>query len=144
MNRTVKRILCFILAFMLIASIAVPAFAATPYATQQFNTYNNVRRGYTYNLRFYINAGSYTKYRGYWRARFDTDMYRNSSNKYVGYTNYLYFTGRGYHTVKWTFSSSSYVRGAWYKLRYRTQYRTSIYTSTWRTSTSRWVYFYVY
>ena len=145
MNRTVKRLLTFVLAFVLIASISIPAFAATkPSATCNYSTNQYVKRNYTYTMKFYLRSGSYTKLRGYYRARFDTDMFRKSNNRLVDWTNYLYFSGNGYNTINWRSGSSTYLRYTWYKLRYRTQYRTSIYSSYWYTSTARYLYFYVY
>ena len=144
MTRTAKRLVSFALVLMLIFSLSIPAFAATkPTATHNYSTNQYVRRGYKYTLTFYLRSGSYKIQNRYYRARFDTDMFRNSNGKLVAYTNYVYFTGNVTHRVSYTFSSSTYARRTWYRMRYRTQYRTSYRSSTWYTNTSRYIYFYV-
>lgn len=142
-----KRLLAPILALMIvIGTIAVPASAQAatkPTATYYGSSKRYVRRGKTYNFYFYLRSNSYTKksygYENGWRARFDCDMYRKSSGAHVDYTNYDRFSGSGDYTVKWTFYTSRYSRNAWYKLRYRTQYRKSVYSYKWYTAKSKWI-----
>lgn len=144
MTATVKRIVAFALVLMLVFSLSVPAFAATkPTATHNYATNQYVRRGYRYTLTFRLRSGSYTLQRGYYRARFDTDMFRNSNGRLVAYTNYYYFSGTRNLIVRYTFSSRTYARYTWYRLRYRTQYRSTYNSRYWYTSTSRYIYFYV-
>ena len=144
MTRTAKRLVSFALVLMLIFSLSIPAFAATkPTATHNYSTNQYVRRGYRYTLIFYLRSGSYKIQNGYYRARFDTDMFRYSNGRLVDYTKYLYFTGNVNYTIRWKFGSGTYARNTWYKLRYRTQYRKTWNSSTWYTGASKFMYFYV-
>lgn len=142
-----KRLLAPILALMIvIGTIAVPAAAEAatkPTATYYGSTKRYVKRGKTYTFQFYLNSRSYSKksyglHNGY-RASFDCDMYEKSSGRYVDYTNYLRFSGSAYKNVKWYFNKSVYSRNTWYKLRYRTQYRKSVYSDKWYTAKAKWI-----
>ena len=142
-----KRLLAPILALMIvIGTIAVPASAEAatkPTASYYGNTKRYVKRGKTYDFTFYLRSNSYTKrsygYENGWRASFDTDMYVKSSGKHIDYTNYLGFSGSGYHTARYTFYSSRYSRNRWYKMRYRTRYRKNVYSYNWYTAKSKWI-----
>lgn len=143
-SKRTKALFASLFAALLVFSIVAPAEAATK-PTASFasgSTTRYVSRGKTYKLRFYLRSNSYGYRYGY-RSRFDCDMFKKSTGQYVDYTNYLRFSGSGYTNVKWTFGKSVYQRRTWYKMRYRTQYRTSAYSSRWYTARSRWLKFYV-
>lgn len=143
MKKITKALLLTVCILMLTLGLSTFAHAATPNATARFASSQTVKRGKTYKLKFYLTSGSYTAVGRALRARFDTDMYRNITGKRVDYTNYYGFTGNVNYTIRWTFGSGTYAKKAWYKLRYRTQYRTTSTSRNWYTSSSKWIYFYV-
>ena len=144
MKSTMKKLLLVVCACVLIMGFTVPASAASgkPSATPQFGTSLSVRRGYRYSLRFMLDSRTYSSSRGYYRSRFDIDMF-DSKGRRVGYTNYYYFSGRCYLTVKWSFPSGIYKRNSWYTMRARTQYRFSASSRYWYTASTKTIKFYV-
>ena len=142
MKKSIRLLAALAFVFVLMMGFSTIAHASTPSAKAKFSKTQYVTRGRAYDLRFYLNSGSYTSVSGQGRARFDTDMF-NTSGTRVEFSRYYYFTGKFYHIVTYVFSSNRYKKNKWYKLRYRTQYRTSIYSSTWYTSTAKYAKFYV-
>ena len=137
MSSTVRRIVSFVLVFMLIASLSVPVFAATkPTAVLRSYT-STVRRGRTGSYVFTIRSGSYTKYRNIWRSEFDVYVRRYSNNKLYAYKE-VFFTGNINYRLNNTFSKS-YPLGT-YKINYQTWYRPYLYQNNWYRNTNRNIY----
>ena len=137
MSKTVRRLISFVLVFMLIASISVPVFAATkPTATLKSYT-SRIKRGRTATYAFTLRSGSYSKYRTTWRSEFDLYIRRNSNNKLYAYKE-IYFTGSINYKLTNSFSRS-YPTGL-YKINYQTWYRPYLNKNTWYRNTNRTVY----
>ena len=136
-----KHLLAPLLVLMIaVGSLAAPAeaqAASRPTATYYGSTTRYVSRGGKLTFLYCLRSNSYGYRYGY-RSRFDTDMYK-ANGRHVDYTNYAPYSGQGYHTVRYTFYRSRYSRNTWYKMRYRTQYRTSAYSGRWYTNTSKWI-----
>ena len=137
MSKTVRRLISFVLVFMLIASISAPVFAATkPTATLKSYT-SRIKRGRTAAYTFTIRSGSYTRYRNIWRSEFDVYVKRSSNNKLYGYKE-VYFTGNINYRLTYTYSRS--IPTGKYKVNYQTWYRPYLNRNTWYRNTNRTVY----
>lgn len=124
-----KKFAAVLLVLILIVSISASAFAVTyPTVTRRSALTQSVRRGNTAYFKFYLRSGSYTRKSGYYRARFDLNIYRNANNRKYA-TGMWGFTGNFNFTTNWNVPSST-PRGK-YNVIYRTCYRNSIYSSSW-------------
>ncbi|MER2142696.1 MAG: hypothetical protein ABS888_02790 [Eubacteriales bacterium] len=124
-----KKFAAVLLVLILIVSISAPAFAVTyPTIRLRSATTQYVKRGRTASFKFYLKSGSYYRQSGYYRAKYDVNVYRSSNGRKYA-TGAVYFTGNLYHTMKWNVPSST-PKGR-YNVIYRTLYRDSIYSDTW-------------
>lgn len=137
MSSTVRRIISFVLVFMLIASLSVPVFAATKPTAAVKSYAAKVKRGRTVTYAYALRSGSYTKYRATWRSEFDTYITRASNNKVYAYKE-IYFTGNVNYKLTNTFSKS-YPLGK-YKIIFQTWYRPYLNKNTWYKNTNRSIY----
>ena len=143
MPTTLKRLLAplFVLMILLGTVAPAPALAATPTASNMGSSTVYVPRGGSHKFSFYVRSNSYNRFLS-WRARFKTDMYKNSSGRRVAQSGWTYYSGPMYLSTRYKFSRSRYSRG-WYQLNYRTQYRKYL-IGRWYTSTSRYINVCVY
>ncbi len=128
MKSVIRKVAALLLALVLIAGLSVPAFAVT-YPTASVRSYTtSIRRGRTATFRYYLNSGSYTRYRGIWRSEIELKIFNNNSGRCVAYAE-VYFTGRLNHTFTWRVPSN--IATGRYRVNYRTYFNKNKYSYAW-------------
>ncbi len=127
MKSVIRKVAALLLALVLITGLSVPAFAVT-YPTASVRSYTtSIRRGRTATFTYYLNSGSYTRYRGIYRSEIEVKVF-NGSGYCVAYSE-LYFSGRFNHTFRW--SVPSYIATGRYRVNYRTYFNKNKYSYAW-------------